>query len=119
MDSSMTTKIYHNPRCSKSRATLAILEQNNVEFEIINYLETPPNETELTALLAALGLSARELMRMGEAEYQAQNLSDPALSEKSLIQAMITSPILIERPIIQTNKGVVIGRPPENVLTIL
>jgi len=119
MDSSMTTKIYHNARCSKSRATLAILEQNNVEFEIINYLETPPNETELTALLAVLGLSARELMRTGEAEYRAQNLSDPTLSEKSLIQAMITSPILIERPIIQTNKGVVIGRPPENVLTIL
>ena len=115
----MTTKIYHNARCSKSRATLAILEQNNAQFEIINYLETPPNEAELASLLSNLGLSARELMRTGEAEYKAQNLSDPSLSEKALIQAMIATPILIERPIVKTDKGVVIGRPPESVLTIL
>jgi arsenate reductase len=115
----MTTKIYHNARCSKSRATLAILEQNNVQFEIINYLETPPNEAELASLLSNLGLSARELMRTGEAEYKAQNLSDPSLSEQALIQAMIATPILIERPIVKTDKGVVIGRPPESVLTIL
>jgi arsenate reductase len=115
----MTTKIYHNARCSKSRATLAILEQNNAQFEIINYLETPPNEAELASLLSNLGLSARELMRTGEAEYKAQNLSDPSLSEQALIQAMIATPILIERPIVKTDKGVVIGRPPESVLTIL
>ena len=115
----MTTKIYHNARCSKSRATLAILEQNNAQFEIINYLETPPNEAELASLLSNLGLSARELMRTGEAEYKAQNLSDPSLSEKALIQVMIATPILIERPIVKTDKGVVIGRPPESVLTIL
>jgi len=115
----MTTKIYHNARCSKSRATLAILEQNNAQFEIINYLETPPNEAELASLLSNLGLSARELMRTGEAEYKAQNLSDPSLSEQTLIQAMIATPILIERPIVKTDKGVVIGRPPESVLTIL
>ena len=115
----MTTKIYHNARCSKSRATLAILEQNKAQFEIINYLETPPNEAELTFLLLGLGLSARELMRTGETEYKMQNLSDPSLSEQALIQAMIATPILIERPIVKTDKGVVIGRPPESVLMIL
>ena len=115
----MTTKIYHNARCSKSRATLAILEQNNAEFEVVNYLETPPSETELASLLSGLGLSARELMRTGELEYKEQNLSDKSLSEQDLIQAMITTPILIERPIVKTDKGVVIGRPPENVLSIL
>ena len=115
----MTTKIYHNARCSKSRATLAILEQKNAQFEIINYLETPPNEAELASLLSNLGLSARELMRTGEAEYKMQNLSDPSLSEQALIQAMIATPILIERPIVKTDKGVVIARPPESVLTIL
>jgi len=115
----MTTKIYHNARCSKSRATLAILEQNNAEFEVVNYLLTPPSEVELASLLSSLGLSARELMRTGEPEYKEQNLSDKSLSEQELIQAMITTPILIERPIIKTDKGVVIGRPPENVLSIL
>jgi len=115
----MTTKIYHNVRCSKSRATLVILEQNNAEFDVVNYLETPPNEIELASLLSNLGLSARELMRTSEPEYKAQNLSDPSLSEQALIQAMIATPILIERPIVKTDKGVVIGRPPENVLNIL
>ncbi|MCS5592779.1 MAG: arsenate reductase (glutaredoxin) [Gammaproteobacteria bacterium] len=115
----MTTKIYHNARCSKSRATLAILEQNKFDFEIINYLDTPPSEAELTTLLADLGLSARELIRSGEAEFKSQGLSDDSLSEQALVQAMIATPILIERPIVRTNKGVIIGRPPENVLTIL
>ncbi len=115
----MTTKIYHNARCSKSRATLAILEQNNIHFEIINYLENPPNEADLTLLLSKLEITARELMRTGEAEYKAQNLSDPSLSEQALVQAMIATPILIERPIVKTDKGVVIGRPPENVFAIL
>ncbi len=115
----MATKIYHNARCSKSRATLAILEQNNAEFDVVNYLEAPPTEAELTSLISGLGLSARELIRTGEAEYREQNLSDEFLSEQDLIQAMIATPILIERPIVKTDKGVVIGRPPENVLTIL
>ena len=115
----MTTRIYHNARCSKSRATLAILEQNNVKFEVVNYLEKPPSEAELTSLLSSLGLSARGLMRIGEAEYKAQNLSDESFSEQELIQAMIATPILIERPIVKTDKGVVIGRPPESVLSIL
>jgi arsenate reductase len=98
---------------------LVILEQNNAEFDVVNYLETPPNEIELASLLSNLGLSARELMRTSEPEYKAQNLSDPSLSEQALIQAMIATPILIERPIVKTDKGVVIGRPPENVLNIL
>jgi arsenate reductase len=115
----MTTKIYHNARCSKSRATLAILEQNISEFEIVNYLETPPSREEIASLLFDLGICARELMRSGEVAFKDQNLANPALTEEHLIEAMIATPILIERPIVKTNKGVVIGRPPENVLTIL
>ena len=115
----MTTKIYHNARCSKSRATLAILEQNNAEFEVVNYLETPPSEAELADLITDLGITARQLMRKGEAPYKEQNLDDASLSETELIQAMVNTPILIERPIVKTEQGTVIGRPPENVLTIL
>jgi len=112
-------KIYHNARCSKSRATLAILEQNNIEFEVVNYIETPPTKAELVSLLRDLDMSPRELMRKGELVYKQNNLSDTSLSDELLIAAMIESPILIERPIVRTEKGVVIGRPPENVLTIL
>jgi arsenate reductase len=112
-------KIYHNARCSKSRATLAILEQNNIEFEVVNYIETPPTKAELVSLLRDLDMSPRELMRKGELVYKQNNLSDTSLSDELLIEAMIESPILIERPIVRTEKGVVIGRPPENVLTIL
>ena len=115
----MTTKIYHNARCSKSRATLAILEQNTAEFTIVNYLEAPPDREELALLLSDLGISARELMRKGEVAFKEQNLADSALTEEELIEAMIATPILIERPIVRTEKGVVIGRPPENVLEIL
>ena len=115
----MSTLIYHNPKCSKSRATLAILEENHAEFEVIKYLETPPSKAELVALLDDLGLSARELMRTGEPEYKAQNLADESLSEDQLIEAMLATPKLIERPIVRSAKGVVIGRPPENVLGVL
>lgn len=115
----MSSIIYHNPRCSKSRATLAILEENAADFEVIKYLETPPNKAELTALIKDLGIEARALMRTGEDEYKAQNLADENLSEDQLIEAMLATPKLIERPIVRTSKGVVIGRPPEKVLTIL
>ena len=115
----MKAKIYHNPRCSKSRATLAILEENKVDFEVVNYLDAPPTKIEFKLLLSDLEMSARELLRNGEAAYKEQNLVDKTFSDDFLIDAMIKSPILIERPIVRTNNGVIIGRPPENVLKIL
>jgi arsenate reductase len=115
----MSAKIYHNTRCSKSRATVAILEQNDVDFEVVNYLVEPPSEIELKDILKDLGMSARELMRKGETKYKELGLSDKSLSEKELINAMLEFPILIERPIVRTEKGVAIGRPPENIKAII
>jgi arsenate reductase len=116
----MSTKIYHNPRCSKSRQTLQILEDKGIKPEIIEYLKTPPTESELKTILAALGKSPRELMRRGEAEYKEHNLADDSLSDDQLIAAMVKYPKLIERPIvITTDNKHALGRPPENVLDIL
>ena len=115
----MSAKIYHNTRCSKSRATVAILEQNDVDFEVVNYLVEPPSEIELKDIWKDLGISARELMRKGETKYKELGLSDKSLSEKELISAMLEFPILIERPIVRTEKGVAIGRPPENINAII
>ena len=115
----MSAKIYHNTRCSKSRATVAILEQNDVDFEVVNYLVEPPSEIELKDILKDLRISARELMRKGETKYKELGLSDKSLSEKELISAMLEFPILIERPIVRTEKGVAIGRPPENIIAII
>ena len=115
----MIAKIYHNTRCSKSRATLAILEQNNVEFEVVNYLQNPPGASELRSILQDLGIGARDLMRKGESAYKDLQLSNKSLTEDELIEAMLNHPILIERPIVRTTNGVVIGRPPENVQSIL
>lgn len=112
-------RIYHNNRCSKSRATLALLEQRELEIEVINYLDTPPNAAELTSLLAQLGMRARELLRTGEPEYQSLRLADPSLDEATLIAAMVKHPRLIERPIVVANGKAAIGRPPESVLAIL
>tara|TARA_B110000967_G_scaffold170645_1_gene180714 strand:- start:1333 stop:1680 length:348 start_codon:yes stop_codon:yes gene_type:complete len=115
----MNTKIYHNSRCSKSRATLAILEQNNVNFDVVNYLVNPPSESEFKKILNDLGMSARDILRKGESKYKELVLSNKSLSEEDLIRAMLEFPILIERPIVRTEKGVVIGRPPENILSII
>jgi arsenate reductase len=112
-------RIYHNPRCSKSRATLALLNEYGKDVEVINYLDTPPSAAELAALLKQLGMPARELLRTGEAEYQSLELADPSLDEDALIAAMITHPKLIERPIVVANGKAAIGRPPEAVLAIL
>lgn len=112
-------RIYHNNRCSKSRATLALLEQRGEPVTVINYLETPPTAAELGVLLKQLGMSARQLLRHGEEAYQSLGLDDPALDEAALIAAMVAHPILIERPIVVANGKAVIGRPPENVLAIL
>ena len=115
----MTVKIYHNPRCSKSRQTLTLLQDNGVEPEVIEYLKTPPTKEVLSALLEQLGLEPRELMRRKEAAYKELNLADPALSRDALITAMVENPILIERPIVSTNQKAALGRPPEAVLDIL
>ncbi len=115
----MKATIYHNPRCSKSRLTLDILKEKGVELQIIQYLKDTPSAEELKTLLSTLNMGARSLMRTQESAYKDNNLDNKTLSEDDLIQAMVDNPILIERPIIKTNKGVVIGRPPEKVLTII
>lgn len=112
-------QILHNPRCSKSRQTLALLEEKGIEPDIIKYLDTPPTEAELKAILTKLDLSARDLLRKGEDEYKALNLKDPALSEDELIAAMVAHPKLIERPIVINQDKAKVGRPPESVLDIL
>ncbi|OOG63366.1 arsenate reductase (glutaredoxin) [Rhodanobacter sp. B04] len=112
-------RIYHHSRCSKSRATLALLEQRVGRCEVIHYLDAPPDTAELTVLLKQLGMSARELLRSGEAEYQSLGLADPALDDAALIAAMVAHPKLIERPIVVANGKAAIGRPPEAVLAIL
>jgi len=115
----MSTKIYHNPRCSKSRQTLELLHDKGVKTEVIEYLNTPPDANELEKILKGLGMEPRELMRKGQDEYKALGLNDENLSREALIKAMIENPILIERPIVITNKGIAIGRPIENVKKIL
>ncbi|MCO6057193.1 arsenate reductase (glutaredoxin) [Pseudomonas sp. MOB-449] len=111
--------LYHNPRCSKSRGALELLEARGLAPTIVRYLETPPSAAELRDLLAKLGLSARQLLRSGEDEYKALNLDDTSLSEAQLIDAMVTHPKLIERPILIAGDRAVVGRPPEKVLEIL
>ncbi|MEW5560575.1 arsenate reductase (glutaredoxin) [Enterobacter asburiae] len=112
--------IYHNPRCSKSRETLALLKEKGVEPEVILYLDTPPDAAQLKQLLKLLGMkSARELMRQKEDLYKELNLADSSLSEADLVNAMIANPKLIERPIVVKNGQARIGRPPESVLEIL
>jgi arsenate reductase len=115
----MAITILHNPRCSKSRATLALLRERGLEPEIRLYLEDPPDAGELRSILDRLGITARELLRKGEAEYREQGLADSSLSEDQLIAAMTASPRLIERPIVLAGNRAAIGRPPESVLEIL
>ena len=116
---SLKVQILHNPRCSKSRATLQVLEENGFEPEIILYQDAPPNMEQLTSILKKLNMQARELMRKGQSEYKELGLDNENLSEAELIAAMIKTPILIERPIVLANGKASIGRPPESVLDIL
>ncbi|MBD3639669.1 MAG: arsenate reductase (glutaredoxin), partial [Marinobacter sp.] len=111
--------IFHNPRCSKSRQTLELLNERGIEPEIIRYLETPPTAVELGNILDMLGCEPRELMRTKETEYKELGLDNPELSRDQLLQAMSEHPRLIERPIVIRNNEAALGRPPENVLTIL
>ncbi len=111
--------IYHNPRCSKSREALELLESRGVALQVIRYLETPPDIATLKKLLKQLGIPARELLRRQEAEYTELGLDDPALKEEALIKTMSQHPRLIERPIATDGQQTVIGRPPEKVLELL
>jgi arsenate reductase len=111
--------LYHNPRCSKSRGALELLEARGLTPTIIRYLETPPDAAQLRDLLGKLGIGARELLRTGEEEYKALNLADTDLSDEQLIAAMAAHPKLIERPILVVGDKAIIGRPPESVLEIL
>ncbi|MFT5322071.1 MAG: arsenate reductase [Pseudohongiellaceae bacterium] len=111
--------IYHNPRCSKSRQTLKILQDNNITPEIILYLENPPSKADLKSLLTKLGIGARDLLRSSEEAYKVNGLADKSLTDEQLISAMLTEPKLIERPIVVAGEKAILGRPPENVLTLL
>ncbi|MCG6970461.1 MAG: arsenate reductase (glutaredoxin) [Gammaproteobacteria bacterium] len=115
----MSVKIYHNPRCSKSRQTLSLIEERGIQPEIVEYLIHPPNKSQLINILRQLGMKPRDLIRKNEPEYKQNNLDDTALTDEQLIEAMIQHPKLIERPIVVSNNKAVLGRPPENVLEIL
>lgn len=111
--------IYHNPRCSKSRQTLTLLQENDVEPTIVEYLINPPDAATIQHLLSLLKLTPRELLRSKESAYEEAGLHDQALSDETIIRAMVDNPILIERPIVVRGNEAVIGRPPENVLELL
>ncbi len=115
----VTVTIFHNPKCSTSRNVLAMIRERGEEPEIVEYLKSPPSRERLKALVVAMGTPARALMRRKEAPYAALGLADTKLSEDDLIEAMVANPILIERPIVVTDKGVRLCRPKEAVLDIL
>lgn len=115
----MAITIYHNPRCSKSRQTLTLLQDKGLEPEVVEYLKTPPSAEQLDAVLKQLRLEPRQLMRRKEAPYKDLGLDDPGLDRAALIAAMVANPILIERPIVVTGGKAALGRPPEAVLEIL
>lgn len=112
-------QIYHNPRCSKSRQTLQLLQEREPDVEIVEYLKTPPTAAQLKKIIKMLGISPRELLRKGEKEYKAAGLNNPDLSDAQIVAAMIEHPKLIERPIVIHKDKARIGRPPEQVLEIL
>jgi len=115
----MTVTIWHNPRCSKSRQTLALLQEKGIEPEIVEYLKTPPDADTIKATLKKLGLKPRDLLRKGEAAYKEHGLADPSVSDDAIVAAMVASPVLIERPVVIRGNRAAIGRPPEAVLDIL
>lgn len=115
----MRVIVYHNPRCSKSRATLDLLEKKQVELRIIEYLKHPPSTDELEQILQRLNLGPRDLMRKNEALYRDLELDDEMLGREALIAAIADHPMLMQRPIVLANGKAAIGRPPEQVLRIL
>jgi len=112
------TVIFHNPRCSKSRQTLELLNERGIDADIVEYLKTPPDEHMLEHILDLLGLQPRDLMRTGEPEYRELGLDNPALSRQQLIDAMVEHPKLIQRPIVINKDKAALGRPPEDVLRL-
>ncbi len=115
----MSVKIYHNPRCSKCRQTMALLEEKGEQPEVIEYLENPPTEAELKEIIKMLGIKPRDLMRKKEKIYKDLELDDESLPDNALVMAMVSHPQLIERPIVIKDGKAAIGRPPKLVLDIL
>jgi len=115
----MSVTIYHNPRCSKSRQTLQIIEDNNIKPAVVEYLNQPPSKAELKSILKKLHLQARDIIRVKEQEFQKLGIDINNASEDQLVEAMITHPILIERPIVVNGSQAVVARPAEKVLEIL
>ena len=115
----MPVTIYHNPQCAKSRATLKLLEDRGLKPNVVEYLKTPPSETELKKLIGMLGISPRALLRTKEVEYKQLKLDNPSASDAQILHAMAKHPKLIERPIVVHNNKAALGRPPENVLKII
>lgn len=112
-------KIFHNPRCSKSRQTLSLLEEKGLTPSVIKYLEQPPTAAELSSILQMLSMEPRQLMRAGEAEYKDAGMDNTELTNDELIELMVANPKVIERPIVISNGKAKIGRPPESVFDIL
>ncbi len=115
----MTATIYHNPACGTSRTVLGLLRDRGEEPRVIEYLKTPPTRAELVDLIARMGMSARDLLRQKGPLYESLKLDDPALSDEHLIDAMMAHPILMNRPIVVTPKGVKLCRPAETVFSLL
>ena len=110
--------IYHNPKCTKSRETLALLQEHGIQPKVIEYLKTPPTAAELEAIISKLGITPEQLVRKGEDVYKA-NYAGRKLTDARWIEAMVNHPILIERPIVVSGNRAVIGRPPQNVNQLL
>ena len=115
----MSVTIFHNPRCSKSRQTLSLIQEKNIDINIIEYLKTPPDISQLKQILKKLGYEPRQLMRKSEQIYKDLDLGNENKTEEDLVIAMTQNPILIERPIVLSGEKAAIGRPPESVLNIL
>ena len=115
----MAVTIYHNPRCSKSRQTLSLIQEKSIDVNIIEYLKTPPNISQLKQILKQLGYEPRQLMRKSEQIYKNLDLGNENKTAEDLVNAMAQNPILIERPIVLSGEKAAIGRPPESVLNIL
>ena len=115
----MTVTVYHNPRCSKSRAAMEYLEENGIETEVVKYMDSPPDANDIKELLSMLGMTPRDLMRKHEKVFKDAGLDDPTFTDDELIEAMAQCPSLIERPIVVNNGKAVLARPPETVQDIL
>ncbi len=115
----MIARLFHNPRCSKSRQALALLQESNVDFEILEYLKSPLDETDLLALFKKLDKTPLEIVRKGEAVFKELSLSTAELSQKEWAQLLVKNPILLERPIFDNGSKAVIGRPPEDILALI